>query len=215
MLKIRLTSWGWWSVIFAALVCGAVTLTIDCVPLYGWFVHSHRLGAQVGWSAKQVIAYYLRLLGYLQIPGVQLSHTLPMTTKAVVHFHQVKVLMVANNCLTCGLIPAAWFSWHRLGVRHERWLLLRPLAWTTLGLVMVVGWMCLDFNSFFITFHQVLFRNSDWLFNPRTAPVIKLLPESFFAASFGLVIGLVGIGIVVIWRSCRRELVDEEPEELK
>lgn len=214
MFRVRLTSWGWWSVIFAALVCGIVTITINCFPLYGWFVYSHHLGAQVGWSAKRVMAYYLRLLEFLQIPGVHLERSLPVTVKAMVHFHQVKVFMIINNCFTCGLVPVAWVGWHHLKIRRECWLLLRPLAWTTLGLIMVMGWMCLDFNSFFITFHQVLFQNNDWLFNPETDPVIKLLPESFFAASFGLAVGLVGVGITTIWWICRKELWDDRSSDL-
>ena len=29
-------------------------------------------------------------------------------------------------------------------------------------------------------FHKLFFDNDDWIFNPRTDPVIKILPDEFF-----------------------------------
>ena len=50
--------------------------------------------------------------------------------------------------------------------------ILIPLA---LGLLAVFQW-----NTVFTVFHTILFRNNYWLFDPRTDPVILILPDSFF-----------------------------------
>ena len=44
----------------------------------------------------------------------------------------------------------------------------------------------MNFDSFFITFHHLLFNNSNWLFDPATDPIIDVLSEGFFAACFAV-----------------------------
>jgi len=46
--------------------------------------------------------------------------------------------------------------------------------------------MAINFDGFFVVFHEVLFRNSDWLFDPSKDPVINVLPEEFFTQCFVL-----------------------------
>ncbi len=38
----------------------------------------------------------------------------------------------------------------------------------------------LDFNDVFIIFHELLFQNRDWIFDPRQDPVINVLPDQYF-----------------------------------
>lgn len=45
-----------------------------------------------------------------------------------------------------------------------------------------------DFEDFFVKFHEMLFRNSDWMFDPETDPIILALPAEFFMACFILFI---------------------------
>ena len=41
-------------------------------------------------------------------------------------------------------------------------------------------WAALDFSSFWTSFHQTLFWNDLWLFDPATSRMINILPEQFF-----------------------------------
>lgn len=41
-------------------------------------------------------------------------------------------------------------------------------------------WAALDFSSFWTTFHEALFWNDLWLFDPATSRMINILPEQFF-----------------------------------
>lgn len=43
-------------------------------------------------------------------------------------------------------------------------------------------WIALDFNTAFLSFHRLLFRNDLWQLNPATDLMIRMLPEKFFAA---------------------------------
>ena len=46
-----------------------------------------------------------------------------------------------------------------------------------------------DFEDFFIVFHEVLFRNDDWIFDPNLDPIINTLPSEYFLACFGIFVG--------------------------
>ena len=54
-------------------------------------------------------------------------------------------------------------------------------AYLLLGLILaLVIWGAVDFNSLFLTFHRVMFRNDLWLLNPREHLLIMLMPTPFF-----------------------------------
>ncbi|MFQ9984490.1 MAG: TIGR01906 family membrane protein [Lachnospiraceae bacterium] len=57
-------------------------------------------------------------------------------------------------------------------------------------------WMLFDWDSLFYTFHDVVFQNSYWLFDPSTDPVITILPDSFFLHAAILILCGLLIGSV-------------------
>ena len=44
-----------------------------------------------------------------------------------------------------------------------------------LGIMITVNW-----EYVFVTFHQLVFNNDYWLFDPTTDPIINILPDVFF-----------------------------------
>lgn len=58
---------------------------------------------------------------------------------------------------------------------HGIMMPLIVLAWVSL-------YAYLDFSSFWIHFHQLLFNNDLWLLNPATDRMIQMFPEPFFNA---------------------------------
>ncbi|BEI50506.1 membrane protein [Lactiplantibacillus plantarum subsp. plantarum] len=51
--------------------------------------------------------------------------------------------------------------------------------------------MAINFDQFFIMFHKILFRNSDWLFDPLLDRIILVLPDTFFGQCFVLAFILI------------------------
>lgn len=79
---------------------------------------------------------------------------------------------------------------------------LKPLRYLASGLLITLGIMIVlmlhNFDRFFVIFHQVLFHNQDWLFDPNTDPIINVLPTTFFEQCFIL----FGIFILIWIGSC-------------
>lgn len=65
-----------------------------------------------------------------------------------------------------------WISFFR-GGEAGFWVLSGILA-------LLLLWACMDFDSLFLLFHRIVFRNDLWLLDPRTDLLIRLMPEKLF-----------------------------------
>ncbi len=89
----------------------------------------------------------------------------------------------------------AWLGWGAVifgGLRARRKLSWRIFRRTLLAILAVAAVLvvlaCIDFNSLFILFHRVAFRNDLWLLDPQTDLLIRLMPIEFFV-SYAAIIG--------------------------
>lgn len=83
--------------------------------------------------------------------------------------------------------------------QNQLWRLILPFQMLFI-LLLFSGFMGItNFNAFFIKFHYLFFSNMDWLFDPRTTPIILLMPEKFFTVLFGLWLGFTLIILLLIW----------------
>lgn len=88
-----------------------------------------------------------------------------------------------------------------LGLR-QGW---KACALTQLGVLALLGllalWAALDFDSLFIAFHRLAFRNDLWLLNPQRDLLLQLMPTAFFvdyAARIGGAYAGCALGLVVL-----------------
>ena len=56
-------------------------------------------------------------------------------------------------------------------------------------------WAAMDFNSFWNAFHQALFWNDDWLFDPAKSRMINMLPEKMFSDIVSRLFLIAGIAV--------------------
>lgn len=177
-----------WVSLFLTLVSSAILITINSTWLYRLFIDREHLTQFTTLSKTELLAQYKELLAYLNFPWIQTLHLadFPMSESGMKHFVDVKQLFLVNHLVfLITLIPTVWFI-YGLVAHHEQWRMIRPMQ-VALFVPIVVGFvMVAGFDRFFITFHEVLFRNADWVFNPATDPIINVLPETFFFACFGL-----------------------------
>jgi integral membrane protein (TIGR01906 family) len=76
----------------------------------------------------------------------------------------------------------------------------------------IIAMMRINFEQVFIFFHELLFRNRDWIFDPNSDPVINMLPDTFFLECFGLFFGLFLALNVMIYVLAKRSL-DVKPSD--
>lgn len=187
-------------VIGIAIISFSIFITINFTELYHFFVVRDHLGRLVGLSNHELMINYRHLISYLQCGWIHSWQTsLPSSSKGLTHFADVKWLIEFNNIVLIIWGGLAWIVITNRIRKQQMWQLILPVK---MGLTLIetfVFILVIAFNRIFILFHEVLFRNRDWIFNPQTDPVIKVLPESFFEACFllaFLIWILAGLGLI-------------------
>lgn len=195
-----------WVILFLAIISAVIFLTINSVWLYWLNLKLGHLSSIVQVSTSRIFQNYMQLLGFLEFPWITHLDMMdfPTSPSGLQHFIDVKHLFLLNNVILIVTVwPAVRFV-RQLSVRKVLWKLIRPFQIAAVvplisGLLMLV-----NFNQFFIDFHKLLFRNSDWLFDPRFDPVILVLPESFFSQCFVLAFILFELVMLIgVWQGRR------------
>lgn len=165
-------------------VASSATLTILlAIPMFHVLIRPLKL-PDITFLSKATIAYNFNvLMTYLLNPFVK-SLNMPDFTSSpagLKHFVDVKHLFLLAIFVTIGLGFPAWrLIRKRLYVQFFQGIKL-CLSLPVLGLLIgVFG----GFDTLFVSFHQLFFRDSTWLFDPATDPVINILPESYFMLCF-------------------------------
>jgi integral membrane protein (TIGR01906 family) len=87
--------------------------------------------------------------------------------------------------------------------KNFHFLKLAAIALVAFTIVPLVAF-AVDFNTAFIVFHEIFFTNDYWIFDPRTDPVITILPETFFLHAALLILGLILLAVIGLTRAYRR-----------
>ncbi|HAT54263.1 MAG TPA: TIGR01906 family membrane protein [Lactobacillus sp.] len=180
------------------ILTSSIFLTVHAVWLYRIMLSKTDILREVNLSKPVMLQNYHQLLQYLDFPWVTRLHMSNFTDSAAAlkHFADVKNLLLLNNVvLILTLIVTAVGLWRM--VREDRlWQLVIPMRIALPVAPVIAVIMSVNFESFFITFHKLLFRNDDWLFDPDQDAIINALPASFFLACFALFFILIEVWLI-------------------
>lgn len=182
------------------IIALSVTLTIFlAIPIFFGEIFWYQLTDLVQMTASKIWHNFLILMNYLINPlETKLSMPdFPSSASGLHHFAEVKNLFMLVFFLTIILIPfiIRYMKENLSLVFHNalRVVMLFPLA------IGVIAWL-IGFDQFFVAFHEVLFRDNSWLFDPATDPIISVLPEQFFMHSFLIFLLIYELIFFVIYR---------------
>ena len=160
----------------------AVVLVLNAKWLYYLDVTYLGVDKEAGMSIAEIKENYDALIRYNQVwfRGTLSFPSLPMSREAGIHFAEVKRIFDGIQILCVLSFFLSLFFGIRSLRRGSR-AFLRTAGVLTLAIPSVLGILVLFFwDRFFILFHQLVFRNTYWLFDPVTDPVILILPDTYF-----------------------------------
>ncbi len=183
----------------------AVVFVLYFRPLYYLDIHLFHLDQASGRDAATVRRNYDVLCDYLFFwnRGALALPDFAMSEHGRIHFADCKRIfdVVQILCLVSGILTllGALRRKHTSGCLKIAGILTIVIP-AALGILAFLRW-----EDLFVTFHTLLFRNNYWLFDPRTDPVILILPDGFFfqCAVVIILIVLTG-GIFCLWRAYRK-----------
>ena len=178
----------------------SITLTaIVSIPIYDIYSQLNSLAEFVGLTHDQLQISYRTIIEYLFHPfssDIQIPY-FSSSPQGVHHFRDVKLLIQVNalfSLVSLVIIPKL------IGVlKKARRNIVMDNGFTILyGLPLLLLFIIfISFDRLFILFHQILFTNDYWLFDPQLDPIINVLPESYFMILFVVAI-LIYEGIIVL-----------------
>jgi len=184
----KVKNWAQWLGLYLWLLSGTIILTINASWLYYFNVQWQHLGRLVNLSTGRLMVNYYQLLAYLNFPWVPKLKMTDFTdsTSALVHFADVKNLFLLDYGVFFVTCVTTYYLWRRLKRDQQLWRFVLPMQTALWIPPLIAAAMAVNFDQFFIFFHKVLFRNSDWLFDPLFDRIIVVLPDTFFLQCFVL-----------------------------
>ena len=201
-----MSNWKWQHGLMALLmVLVAISTSFILTILYSPLIYAGFSGVFPFYQTLKldyglVLHNYMELYRYLINPFQQVLAfpNFISSAQGLQHFAEVKGLM-------WGLAIVCVMSWGGLfHVKHrgtsftKLWLkhYIKQIQYVLIG---IAGLTVLFFEQAFLLFHQLLFRNDLWLFNPTTDPIILVLPLELFQLFF--VVIAVSYFVLIRWIS--------------
>lgn len=164
---------------------GAIFVTINSFFLFRLSI-SKQIIQLTGLSLAKIMKNYYQLMAYMELPWVtklQVSD-FPFSVHGAEHMSEVKSLFVVNLILMILSLIGVCFVYQKIKQRGEWWQLIRGIQNTMILTPVLVFFLGINFDYWFVVFHKVFFRNNYWIFDPVKDPIINILPDTFFLTCF-------------------------------
>ncbi len=199
--------------LFLFILTASIGLPIYCRFFYYIQIKTLNMEA-TGFTYAEIKEAYDAILNFLTLPGVEFgTGVMEYSPEGMAHFYDCKKLFTLNTVIlvVSGAVCIIIYILHKKSVVS----LCKPKGFTVgfysaicaliipLVLCLVVA---IDFDGAFVVFHKLFFPGKDnWLFNPATDEIIKVLPQEFFMnCAIIIAVGLITISLSIIISSVVR-----------
>lgn len=193
-----------YGMLIAIFTIGISTIAVlNSKFIYYYSIDKYGLDKLGNISKEMLIKDYSILIRYLQNPFIDKLNfnNFPMSVNGEIHFYEVKKIFLSIYLITIciGLFFALSFIIKKIkGRKINLYKKLNYGANTLLVIIIsLLSAMFIDFSKAFVIFHKIFFNNDYWIFDERTDPIIKVLPEEVFMLYALVIVALVIIAVVV------------------
>lgn len=183
------------------LISLGLIIAINLRFLYYADIKWFNLEENSGLTYQTIKENYDALINYCSpfYQGDLVFPSLAASASGISHFAEVKVIFNAFYIIfaitTVALVSILVM---KLKKGQYRFFLVSSITSIVLPLF-VLGACAIDFDTTFLLFHKIAFRNDDWLFDPTTDPIITLLPENFFLQCALVIVAIVLLGSLILY----------------
>ena len=184
------------------IISFSVVFVVFFKPLYYFDIHHLKLVENTHYTYQQIKENYQILIDYQSIfyQGKLVFKDFIMSKGGRIHFEEVKRIfeMVQIVCLLT-FCTTTYLVYQQIKRKEYRFFKLTAIIIVVVPTVLAFLAL-IDFDRLFITFHQLVFSNNYWIFNPRIDPIINILPESFFMHCLLFIISIVLISAFICYQ---------------
>ncbi|MFZ2258705.1 MAG: TIGR01906 family membrane protein [Clostridiaceae bacterium] len=149
---------------------------------------------------QQIDKNYNNLIDYM-FAGSEATlkfDTLPMSPQGEFHFMEVKNLFkfAFFGMILSGVIALVCGA-YLISQRNFLFLTKGSILVFIIPAILSIP-VLINFNATFIKFHELVFSNDYWIFDPRVDPIIRYLPESLFLKNTLIILWFIVLWVVLI-----------------
>lgn len=164
------------------IISGSVILGLRCKSLYYYDVKELNISKMSGFTEEEIKQNYDYLIDYNLNKNVEEFHlpTIKYSKEGKIHFEEVRNIfqIVKKVFYISGLISVLGVI---LSIKNKNMKFLNTASIMTILLPIITAIpLMINFNYFFIKFHETVFSNDYWIFDPSIDPVINMLPQDVF-----------------------------------
>lgn len=206
----------WEKLLYPLVICitglsWAIFITINSFFLFRMTINA-QMTKLVGMTAAKIMKNYYQLIMYLEFPWVKdlkLSD-FPFSIHGYEHMHEVKNLFLLNFGILVAFTILCIIMYSRVRKNNSWWILVMGLRNMLIIIPMIVFFLTLNFDYWFVMFHKLFFRNNYWIFDPVKDPIINVLPDSFFTICFISIFVLLEIYLIISFIIVKRKMNQEK-----
>lgn len=174
------------------IISASITITLNFRPLYYHDISALKIEETSGFSKNIIKKNYDNLIDYNQFfYSGRLKLTMPMSEEGQIHFADVKKIFDTVEILCIITLILSVFLIKKQITQHD-FEFLKLSSIITILLPSIAGiFTAVNWESTFIMFHKIMFRNDYWLFDEATDSVITILPDDFFLHCAIMIIVLI------------------------
>lgn len=190
------------SILFSLLIItGIIQFTVGFKQLYYFDVDYLDIPKISGYSKEEIKLNYDYLIDYnlskeekdFEIPTIESSK------EGKIHFEEVRDIFQNVNKISklCFIISIVFIF---ISIRNKdiEFLNITSKALISIPLVLSLP-IIINFEKSFVIFHELMFSNDYWIFDPNLDPVITILPETFFFHAGLMIIILILISSIACY----------------
>lgn len=164
------------------IISGSVILGLNCKSLYYYDIKNLNISDMSGFTEEEIKLNYDYLIDYNLNKNVGEFHlpTIEYSKEGKIHFEEVRNIfqVIKKIFYLMGIISILGII---LSIKNKNIEFLNTTSIITMLLPIVVAIpLVINFNYFFIKFHEAVFSNDYWIFDPDKDPVINILPQEVF-----------------------------------
>ena len=172
--------------LFISSILFSIILVLNSsILIHELFVKSTNLNLKINLSSKYICSDYKNIINYLRFPWInnlELDY-FSISNTAYIHFQEVKnifsiIFIIAFIIIFISIILYYFYekSFFMNLIKNFNYYFYFIILFIFILFISLFT----NFSSSFTIFHNILFNNNYWIFNPIKDSVILIFPEEFF-----------------------------------
>ncbi|WP_297133629.1 TIGR01906 family membrane protein [Terrisporobacter sp.] len=164
------------------IISGSVILGLKFKSIYYKDISKLNISSLSGLSEDEIKLNYDYLIDYNlnNSVGEFKLPTIKYSKEGKIHFEEVRnIFQFIKKVFYISFVISLVIIIFNIKNRNIKFLKYSSIMTILLPIITAIPVM-INFNYFFIKFHQIVFSNDYWIFDPEVDPVINILPQEVF-----------------------------------